>query len=259
MKSTMNTAVLLTGVCVLATAGLYLMSGPIPQPVAYHNFADTRTLLGIPNCADVVSGLGFLLVGGLGLYADRTGRLVHDNLPGFPAYSLFFAGVALTALGSAWYHLAPSNATLVWDRLPMAVAFMALTVGLLSEFGQRDLQRKLLYPLLVAGLGSVLYWHFGEQAGRGDLRPYLLVQFLPLLLIPLLALTENSRFTRVGDLALVIACYVLAKVAELLDGEIYRALGVVGGHTLKHLLAALAAAAVLRMLWRRHPVGEGAA
>lgn len=230
---------------------LFALSGPISQPVSYHHFADERTFLGIRNFADVVSNLPFMVVGLWGLYADRTRRLSHDNPVGYPVYSLFFAGVFLTALGSAWYHLRPDNLTLVWDRLPMTIGFMALTSGLLSEFLGRELQQRLLYPLLLAGFASVFYWHFSEQAGRGDLRPYLLVQFLPMVIIPLLAMTHQSRFTRSTDLVAVVGLYGLAKGAELLDGEIYQLLGVISGHSLKHLLAALAAAMVLRMLYKR--------
>jgi hypothetical protein len=35
----------------------------------------------------------------------------------------------------------------------------------------------------MAGLGSVLWWHEGEVRGHGDLRPYALVQFYPLVAV----------------------------------------------------------------------------
>jgi len=220
--------------CLVAIA-LFTLSGPIAQPQAYHDFADSRVILGVSNFWNVMSNLGFLVIGAWGLLADWRNRLVHDNDSDYPVYSIFFAG----------------NTSLVWDRLPMTIGFMALTVGLLSEFLGRALQKRLLYPLLLAGFASVIYWHFSEQAGQGDLRPYLLVQFLPLLIIPLVALTGSSRYTCTIDLIAVIGFYALAKLAELLDMQIYQALGVISGHSLKHLLAALAAGMVLRMLWRR--------
>lgn len=236
--------------CLVAIA-LFTLSGPIAQPHAYHDFADSRVILGVTNFWNVISNIGFLVIGAWGLLADWRNRLVHDNDSDYPVYSIFFAGVLLTCFGSSWYHLNPGNTSLVWDRLPMTIGFMALTVGLLSEFLGRALQKRLLYPLLLAGFASVIYWHFSEQAGQGDLRPYLLVQFLPLLIIPLVALTGSSRYTCTIDLIAVIGFYALAKLAELLDMQIYQALGVISGHSLKHLLAALAAGMVLRMLWRR--------
>ncbi len=102
----------------------------------------------------------------------------------------------------------------------------------------------------------MIYWHIGEQAGRGDLRPYLLVQFLPMVVIPLVALTHRSRFTRATDLIPLVGLYGLAKVAELLDAQIYQVLGVISGHSLKHLLAALAVGVVLSMLHRRRAVEQ---
>jgi len=242
--------------CTLAALALFLLSGPIAQPLSYHDFADSRTLLGVDNFSDVISNLFFVVVGAWGLIAGGANRLVHDNYPGYPVYGIFFAGVLLTGLGSAWYHLNPNNVTLVWDRLPMTIGFMALTTGLLSEFLGGELQKRLLYPLLLAGLASVIYWHIGEQAGRGDLRPYLLVQFLPMVVIPLVALTHRSRFTRATDLIPLVGLYGLAKVAELLDAQIYQVLGVISGHSLKHLLAALAVGVVLSMLHRRRAVEQ---
>jgi hypothetical protein len=241
----------------LVTTVFLLLSEPIPQPLSYHAFADTQPLLGIANGADVLSSLPFVAVGLWGLWRLRRttakGALAHDNYPGYPVYGVFFAAVAITGLGSAWYHLAPDNSSLVWDRLPMALGFMALTTAILAEHLDRALQKKLLYPLLVAGVATVLYWHYTEQTGVGDLRPYVVVQFLPMIILPLVVLTRPSRFTRAGDLWLVLAFYGLAKLMELLDSPIYQLLGI-SGHTIKHLLAALAAWWVLRMLYLRQPI-----
>src|SRR5262249_54819854 len=122
-----------------------------------------------------------------------------------------------------------------------------------------------LLPVLVAaGLASVLYWHFTEQAGHGDLRPYYLVQIVPMVTIPLMLLFP-SRYTRTGDLFIVVGLYALAKVFEFRDGPIFAWGELISGHTLKHLMAALAAYVVLRMLQKRSvrpenelPVAPGA-
>ncbi len=252
-----HTAIGMAALGTLVTAAFFLFSGPIPQPLSYHDFADTRTLLGIPNGADVLSSLPFLGVGLWGLWllhgAPRTRRPLHDGDPRFPAWGWFFAAIALTGPGSIWYHLAPDNARLVWDRLPMALAFMALTCAVLGEHLWKSLPRFLLYPLMLAGAATVLHWHHTEQAGAGDLRAYLVVQFLPLLLLPLVLATRPSRFTRAGDPWVALGIYGLAKVAEMLDEPIFQLLGI-SGHTLKHLLSALAVWWLLRMLRLRQPV-----
>src|SRR5262249_11318049 len=157
-----------------------------------------------------------------------------------------------TSLGSAWYHLAPSNASLVWDRLPMSVGFMALLAGVIAERIDVRLGLWLLAPLVLLGLVGVLTWGASERAGAGDLRLYAFVQCFPLVAIPLvLALTPRTY----GDswvYFVVMGVYVLAKLAEVGDRAIFVALGgVVSGHTLKHLIAALAVAFLVWMLGAR--------
>jgi hypothetical protein len=39
-------------------------------------------------------------------------------------YLVMFAGLSLTAFGSGYYHLAPDNARLVWDRIAIMMVFM---------------------------------------------------------------------------------------------------------------------------------------
>lgn len=223
---------------ILAVAGVAFLE-PLPQDLAYHRFADTRRLFGIDNALNVVSNLPFLLVGIAGLR-----RLLAQPASTEPSlrlcYAAFFTGVLLTAAGSAWYHLQPTTNSLVWDRLPMTVALMALTAVVFGEFVSRHAGRYLLAPLLLAGLASAGWWALTEARGAGDLRAYVLVQFLPLLLIPCVLLMYPGD--RRLKLALwgMLSLYLLAKIAEHFDTAIYDAGHVLSGHTLKHLLAAAA-------------------
>ncbi|MBI2527918.1 MAG: alkaline phytoceramidase [Candidatus Rokubacteria bacterium] len=221
------------------------------QDPSYHAFADVRTLLGVPNAFDVLSNLAFAAVGiaALLFLARRSDAFVdrRERLP----WLVLFLGVALTGVGSAWYHLAPDNARLVWDRLPMTLGFMGLLAALLAERVSVRLGLALLPVLLVAGLTSVVYWHVTEMAGRGDLRPYYLVQVYPLLAIPLLLAVFPARYTGAANLVVALAFYLAAKVAESYDAAIYGFGGLVSGHTLKHLLAAVGAWWLLRMLRHR--------
>lgn len=247
---------------ILLAAGLvvafFVLTGSLPQNPAYHRFADTRAFLGIPHCWNVISNLPLLLVGGWGLWLERRQQLMHDHPAGAPVYALFFAGVALTAAGSAAYHLAPDNGTLFWDRLPMTIGFIALAVAVLAEHIAAGLARRLLWPLLILGAASVLYWQITEQFGRGDLRPYAVVQFLPLLMLPAVCLLFRSRFSRTGDLWMVLVWYLLAKLAEQFDTQLFNLTGGwCGGHALKHLLAALAVWWLVRMLRLRRCVESG--
>ena len=203
---------------------------PIPQPESYHHFADQRRLLGIPNFWDVVSNLPFAVAGVLGLRAFRD-----------LASRLLFAGVFLTAFGSAWYHWAPDSPRLVWDRLPITVAVMSLVALVIhAAFGAKA-GRALLLPLVAAGLFSVAWWRM-----EGDLRAYVLVQFAPMVMLPVALIFFDLPAPR--ELWIAVVLYGLAKVAELTDREIYSAF-VLSGHTLKHLLAGLST--YWLYLWRR--------
>ena len=156
----------------------------IPQDPAYHAFVDTRELAGIPNFWNVFSNVGYLVVGVYGLMSVR--RLSSPEMR--PAYITFCVAVFFVAFGSSWYHYAPSTETLVWDRLPMSVGFMALISLVFADRVSGVLAKRLLWPLVAVGVASVFYWAWTEQRGAGDLRPYALVQFLPIVLMPLLLL-----------------------------------------------------------------------
>ena len=225
---------------------------PVAQDPDYHLFADQRVLFGIPNFGDTASNFGFLIVGVLGIafVLSAQGRALF-TAPGkrWP-YLIFFAGVALVSVGSAYYHLDPSTETLFWDRLPMTVAFMALFAAFIMDRVDSRIGLIVMLPLLLAlGFGSVIYWHMSEAAGHGDLRPYGLVQFYPMLAIPLICLLFPGHVTAGRYVVYMVLWYTLAKLCELFDGEIFALLGhTVSGHALKHLAAALAAYMVLAML-----------
>lgn len=216
---------------------------PIPQPPEYHDFADGRTLLGVANALNVLSNLPFVLVGLWGLWACRRPFVERD------LYAVFFAGIALTGLGSGWYHLAPDHERLVWDRLPMTLGFMALLAATVAERIDLRWGRRLLVPLLVVGLTSVLWWIHSERAGAGDLRLYILVQFLSLIVIAGLLAMYPRKYSHAHLLWTGLAAYALAKACESLDRPIYELTHhLVSGHTLKHLVAAVGLAALARML-----------
>lgn len=239
--------ILISAFCLLAVAGVFVAVPSIPQDQAYHRFAEQRALLGVPHFGDVVSNILFLVIGlwGLGvIFATDPGRAFAARRWVLP-YAVFFAGFALVGIGSAYYHWAPSDATLVWDRLPMTIAFMGLADAVLADrLGVRIGQRALL-PLLVIGVGSVVVWNV-----TGDLRLYGLIQFLPMVVLPLICLLFPSHGGLRGRaLILLAAAYGLAKVLEHLDADIWEAsAAVVSGHTLKHIAAAVAGVFVVRFI-----------
>lgn len=225
---------LLGGVALVAIVGTLLVPR-IPQDESYHLFADTRTIAGIPNFWNVISNAPFALVGIYGL--TQTSRLPSHSL--WPGYITFCVAVIGVSFGSAYYHYAPSTPALVWDRLPMSLAFMAVFTLILSDRVNPVLGRTLLGPLLIIGAASVFYWSWTEGHGVGDLRPYALVQFLPFVLIALMLWLYPGSPGSSAWLWWAFLMYFLAKVAEGLDAPVYRAVGV-SGHTVKHLLSAAA-------------------
>jgi len=233
---------------------------PLAQDPAYHHMADHRACWMISNCLNVVSNLPFALVGWLGLamvVRPGSGRATPfaDAWERWP-YGVLFGGTALTALGSVYYHLAPDNARLVWDRLPMTLGFMGLLTALVAERVSLRVGRILLWPLVLLGVGSVAYWYWSELQGRGDLRLYVLVQFGSLVLVLLLLLLYPAR--DFGYLFTGLGAYAAAKVLEATDAPVFALGRIVSGHTLKHLAAAGAAACLVAMLRARMARGGAA-
>ncbi len=243
---------ILVGVFIVAVGGLLLLE-PIPQDPAYHLFADTRSSLGLPNFGNVTSNVGFAIVGVLGLVTifGRKDRDIFERpLDAWP-YIVFFSGVLLVGAGSAYYHASPDSERLIWDRLPMTVGFMSLFAAFIADRIHRRVGVVYLLPvLIVLGILSLVYGEWTEAQGRGDLRVYGLVQFYPMIALPMMCwLFPRSRDTDGRYLAWVIGWYGVAKVLELFDAGVFDLFGnTISGHSLKHVLSAVATYMVLRML-----------
>lgn len=230
-----------------------LFVGPISQDPAYHLFADAHEHFGVSNFWNVSSNLPFLIVGILGLL--RYPKLVyHESTHG---YLVLCVGVMLVGFGSAYYHHAPTNATLLWDRLPMAVAFMAFFALLLNERVFQTPRPYLLWVLVFLGAASTVYWSWTESLGRGDLRPYVLVQFLPALLIPLILVMFKPRHLNNRLLIASFGFYFLAKVLEYFDPQLFSLMGAIGGHPIKHLAAAATVLCIIYAVSARSPTATG--
>ncbi|SMC26658.1 hypothetical protein SAMN02745857_02565 [Andreprevotia lacus DSM 23236] len=229
-----------------------LWHGPIAQFQHYHDFADQRGWGGLPHAADVLSNLPFALVGLWGLLRLWPLRQHGVLARSWPAWLLFLLALLATYAGSSWYHLAPDDHRLVWDRLPIALACAGLLAAVYAETQPVSAFAALaaLLGLTAFGVAGVAWW-----AQTADLRPYLLLQGMPLLLVPLWQWSSRSH-ADLKAFGLALGCYVLAKAAELTDMPILLATDMVSGHTLKHLLAALAAAIIVGRLIARAGTAE---
>jgi hypothetical protein len=209
---------------------LLFLTSPAYQDPSYHNFIDRRSMNGLPNALNVLSNITFFMTGlyGVILVIKRTTRFVGIDV----IYLVFFISVILIGFGSAYYHWSPDNLTLVWDRLPMTVAFMTFTSIVVTERYSKASEIKLFPWLIAVGVFSVIYWSW-----TGDLRLYIAIQFGPILFLPLLIWKYPGPGT--SWLWLTILMYIAAKLFEVADQQIYHLTGdLVSGHTLKHLAGA---------------------
>jgi hypothetical protein len=239
----------------LAVGIAALLTPRADLPPSYHHFADQREWLGIPHFGDVASNVVYLIAGLWGLaflYGKSSRSQFVDARERWP-YLVVFLGLVLTAFGSAYYHLAPDNERLVWDRLPMIIVFMPFVAALIAERVSVRLGLWLLPILTFTGIASVLQWHQSVQRGAGDLRFYGAVQLYAVLAL-LVVLLLPPRYTRGSDLLVIAGLYVLAKICEKADHQIFSIGHLVSGHTLKHLASGLAGFWVLRMLMKRQPI-----
>jgi hypothetical protein len=249
-----------TGIWLLAAFTLVVGAAAffVPRfdlPPSYHEFADKRVWLGIPHFGDVASNLLFGIAGLWGVLSLGTNpsRIKFvDSRERWP-YLALFCGLLLTAFGSSYYHLAPDNARLVWDRLPMTIVFMPLVAAVIAERISVPLGAWLLPIFAAVGIASVLLWRVSVLHGAGDLRAYAAMQAYAVLVLPV-ALLLPPRYTRGSDFAVVFSLYVLAKITEFADHQIFSLGHIVSGYTLKHLAAGAAGYWILRMLQKRKPI-----
>lgn len=236
---------------VLAAIGpmllLAVLLPPIGELPGYLEFADRRTILGVPNFWNVVTNLPFLAVAiwGLRAFRSKTAFLMPWERAD---YAIVLGGLALTTFGSTYFHWTPTPVTLFWDRLPMTLLFMPLFAATIGERLSMAAGRALLVPLTVAGIASAVWWH-----ATGDLRGYVVVQYVPVLALPLLLATRPPRYSNSGWVWSMVALYVLAKVFEVGDRQIGRVIAT-GGHPWKHLAASAAMLSYCVYVSRRVPL-----
>lgn len=236
-------------ILLLAACGLLAVVavlGPaIAQPPNLHDFADQRTLWGVPHALDVLSNLPFAIAGVWGLLLLRRAPAGALYAPQRACAALFFVGLLATTVCSAWYHLAPDDAGLAVDRIGMSVAF-AGTLGLAAAARVSDRAGlALAVALLLLGPASAFWW-----LDTGDVLPWAVVQFGGIIVLLLTLALGRERIAGLDvRWSLVLLAYAAAKLFEANDHAILAASGeLLSGHTLKHVVAAFAAAPVLAAL-----------
>ncbi|KAM7260163.1 hypothetical protein ACFE04_015904 [Oxalis oulophora] len=235
-------------VAIVSFVVLMFVTPRIPQSQEYHDFADQREYLGIPNTLNVISNFPFLVIGFVGLVLCYWGNYFKLCLQGeLWGWTCFFVGVAAVGIGSSYYHLQPNDSTLVWDRLPMTIAFTSLVAVFIIERIDEQRGTVSIIPLIFIGAISIVYWRFFD-----DLRPYAVVQFVPCIALPLMAILLPAMYTHSTYWLWAAAFYLIAKVEEAADKPIYKwTHHVVSGHTLKHLCAAMVPVFLILMLAKR--------
>lgn len=228
----------------LALYGLLrLMLGALPQDPAYHDFADTRNGPGgISGAGDILTNLAILAAGLSGL-ALRSG--MHVAPEARTAVNVLIAATLLTAFGSVYYHLAPANATLIWDRLPISVVLMSLLALVMADRVHPLFAREALWPFIGLGIASVVLWSVSEAMGQEDLLLYLIVRVGAGAAIVFLLILRPPRHTGTVWLVAAISCEVAMAILERFDHQVFRLTGgLASGHNLKHVLAGIALAFV---------------
>src|SRR5579864_4318297 len=151
----------IVGLVLLALLGGCFAAGDFLKTLTDERYVDTRAFLGVPNFLNVASNLAFLAVGMAGLSLCAGAR----RPPALAAWRVFYLGMVLTCCGSTWFHLAPGDATLVWDRAGMVIAFVGLAFGVLEESTGVPMGPQVLAPALLVSVASVWWWR-----RSGDLR-----------------------------------------------------------------------------------------
>lgn len=234
---------LLLWITALTITAVFIFMKPISQDISYHHFANDNLIFGINNFWNVISNVGFIITGFLGI------NFIIKNKINNPIVWMLFAGILLTGIGSAYYHFAPNNTTLVWDRLPMTIVFTSFFALIYSWCFNTKTGFKIWLVSLVAGIYSVFYWQYTEQEMRGDLRLYAIIQFLPIVLIAIIVASNFKKHTfLLKTISMIVFWYVLAKLLEHYDNYLFEISNFISGHPIKHIAAALATFYIYKMV-----------
>ena len=247
---------LIFGIFSVGIVLIAIVMPPTSQSNEYHQFVDQRIYFGIPNFFNVVSNIFLLFSGLAGIIFLLCPQkfLIHKAFINFSErwpYFILFLSVIMASLASAYYHLAPDNSRLVWDRIPIAIGVMTLFSIVVIERISIKIGLIALPFLILAGIGSVMYWYWSEQYSSGNLNYYIVVQFYSILAIIFLVKNFSSRYTSGAYFYVVIMFYAFAKIAELADYEIFSLGQVISGHSVKHFFVGLAVFWIIYMLQKR--------
>lgn len=208
--------------------------GPILLLPRAHEYADGRAWLGLPGAANVWVNLVMLAVGCWGWRATRASSWPrHLRTP----WQLFHACAVVSSLLAALYHTWPGDSLFVATHAATAGGFMMLTLGMLAErvhsrFGSPP--SCVLFLLGAALMAGAVLW-VRSPGTPVDMRPLMLLEIIPVLVIPAGALSLPGRVTQALDWIVVLSLYALGKLLESADALILQASGWVSGHTLMHL------------------------
>ena len=232
-----------------------IIKGPIPQEPAYHNFADKCNILGIPNFMNVITNLPFLFIGIAGITVTSKASQSEKRLK-IISITLFI-GFILLFFGSSYYHYQPSHFSLIFDRIPILVIIMSLLSIFIYDYFGASAGKKYFYFLNLMGVASIIYWYHTELLGNGDLRLYILLQFYPLVSIPLILWLYKAPYNYTGEVICIFIAYAIARITEGLDKEIFSLTGFISGHSLKHIFMAVAGGFIVLMTKNRFKFQKG--
>lgn len=225
-------------------ASFMLFSPVIVQPQEYYVFADNNMAFGLPHFGDFLSNISFLLVAIYMVFSFPSSAvaLKEKYSQSTLILPIIMLGSFMVGFGSSIFHLNPTETSLILDRFPMTIVFTVVFFDLLFSLKVIEHKNPLRVIMLAifAAIMSLLYWKISIMLGVEDLRPYVFVQFFPML--SLLFLTVF--FYKKHDLRLIFlmfVLYVLAKIFEFYDAAIFELFGTyLSGHNIKHVLSGLA-------------------
>ncbi|CAN6457199.1 unnamed protein product [Victoria cruziana] len=228
---------------------LMVATPKMPQSPKYHLFADMRNFFGVPNTLNVVTSFPFLVVGVFGLVLCLHGNYFGINLRGeIWGWFFFYAGIAAAAFGSAYYHLKPDDGRVLWDRLPMMIAFTSLFTSFIIERVDEQIGINSFIPFIMIVFMSAAYERIFD-----DLRLCMLFHLIPSVAIPVLTFIFPPRYTHSRYWLYAAGLYVLAKFESAADKKIYNANHyVISGHSLEHLCMVMVPVLLTVMLLSRN-------